>query len=213
MDTISLAVLDDHQVVITGLKNMLSGVPEITVAFADTNSKALIEFLEVIQTDVLLLDIQMPETSGIDLCKQIRKTHRKIKIIAFSSFGEPHYVKQMMRAGASGYLLKNADQETLVKAIRTVAADGEFIDETVKKLLLQESLSGSKRSVYEIPLTKREKEILKLIAEENTNQEIADKLFLSLRTVETHRFNLTQKLEAKNTASLVKEAIKRGIID
>ena len=213
MNTIRLAVLDDHQVVITGLQNMLSGVPEIAVEFAGTDSKALLKFLENNPTDILLLDIQMPEISGIHLCKQIRKQRREIKIIAFSSFGEPHYVKQMMRAGASGYLLKNADKETLVKAIRKVAAGEEYIDETVKKILLEESLSGAKRSVYEIPLTKREKEILKLIAEENTNQEIADKLFLSLRTIETHRFNLTQKLEAKNTASLVKEAIKRGIID
>ena len=128
-------------------------------------------------------------------------------------FDETHYVRQMLRNGASGYVLKNADQATLSKAINTVLAGKEFIDDGIKHKLIQESITGQRRSMFEVPLTKREKEILKLIAEENSNQEIADKLFLSLRTVETHRFNLTQKLEAKNTVALVKEAIKRGLID
>lgn len=118
-----------------------------------------------------------------------------------------------MRRGAKGYVLKNASRETLIEAINRVRRGEEFIHEDIQKLIVQESITGQRRSMYEIPLTKREKEILKLIAEEHTNQEIADKLFLSLRTVETHRSNLSQKLEAKNTASLVKEAIRRGLIN
>ncbi|MNE77757.1 Oxygen regulatory protein NreC [compost metagenome] len=118
----------------------------------------------------------------------------------------------MIRNGAMGYLLKNTDQETLVEAIKTVHNGQQYIDSHIQKLLLEESISGRKASIFEIPLTKREKEILKLIAEERTNQQIADSLFISLRTVETHRLNLTQKLNIKNTAGLVKEAIKRGLI-
>ena len=123
------------------------------------------------------------------------------------------YIKQIIRSGASGYLLKNADQQTILSAINSVMNGEENIDESIKKILIQESISGQRRSLFDIPLTKREKEILKLIANGNSNQEIADKLFISLRTVETHRFNLTQKLDVKNAAGLVKEAIKRGLVD
>ncbi|WP_114777356.1 response regulator [Botryobacter ruber] len=213
MDAIRLAIVDDHQVVINGLVAMLSDVPGISIICTATDGNALLEHLQEAQPDVILLDIQMPGCSGIDLCKLVLRQHKNIKIIAFSSFDDSHYVKQMLRNGASGYVLKNADQQTLLKAIRAVADGQEYIDEPIKNLLLRESIGGQRRSMYEIPLTKREKEILKLIAEEHSNQEIADKLFLSLRTVETHRFNLTQKLEAKNTAALVKEAIKRGLIE
>lgn len=210
---IQLAIIDDHQVVINGLTAMFATHPDICIAFTTTRSTALLDYIQQTPPDVILMDIQMPEISGIDLCKVIHKQHRDIKIIAFSSFDDTHYVKQILRNGASGYVLKNADLQTLVKAINAVLNDKEFIDENIQKLLLQESLTGQRRSLYEIPLTKREKEILKLIAEEFSNQEIADKLFLSLRTVETHRYNLTQKLDAKNTAALVKEAIKRGLIE
>lgn len=97
--------------------------------------------------------------------------------------------------------------------IETVMHDEEYMDDSIKRILLQESIAGQRRSIFEVPLTKREKEILKLIAEGLSSQEIADKLFISLRTVETHRLNLNQKLDVKNTAGLVKEAIKRGLVD
>ena len=213
MRNIRLAIVDDHQVVINGLIAMFSNISEVAVDFTTTDYQELLSYLEHTQPDVILLDIQMPEMNGIDLAKLIRKQYRNVKIIAFSSFAETHYVKQILRNGASGYVLKNANQVTLTKALKAVTAGSEFIDEGIQKILIQESITGQRRSMFEVPLTKREKEILKLIAEEHSNQEIADKLFLSLRTVETHRFNLTQKLDAKNTAALVKEAIKRGLID
>jgi len=147
------------------------------------------------------------------LMKIINMQFPSIKIIAFSSFDDTHYIKQIIRSGASGYLLKNADQQTILSAINSVMNGEEYIDESIKKILIQESISGQRRSLFDIPLTKREKEILKLIADGNSNQEVADKLFISLRTVETHRFNLTQKLDVKNAAGLVKEAIKRGLVD
>lgn len=210
---IKLAILDDHAVVLSGLQNMLANQPELEIVCATTNGKILQEFLAENLVHVLLLDIQMPEQNGIDLCKKLSKQYSELRIIAFSSYDDTHYVKQIVRSGAEGYVLKNAGKETILQAIKTVMEAKQYIDESLRKLLLQESLTGLKRSLFEIPLTKREKEILKLIAEENSNQEIADKLFLSLRTIETHRFNLTQKLGAKNTVSLVKEALKRGLID
>lgn len=213
MNVIPVAVVDDHQVVINGLKAMFSGIPEVEVVYSTTSGNALLEWLKNETPAVILLDIQMPEINGIDLCKQVKKNFPSIKIIAFSSFDDTHYIKQIIRSGASGYLLKNADQQTILTAINSVMSGEEYIDESIKKILIQESISGQRRSLFDIPLTKREKEILKLIADGNSNQEVADKLFISLRTVETHRFNLTQKLDVKNAAGLVKEAIKRGLVD
>lgn len=210
---IKLAITDDHLLVINGLKAMLAPYPHITIVYESNAATALMEALPTAQPDVLLLDIQMPDIDGLELCKQVHKNHPDIKIIALTNFMESHYIKQMLRNGASGYLLKNADEETLVAAIEQVCNGEQFLDPGIKQQLLHEMLTGQRSSGYEIPLTRREKEILKLIAEEHSNQQIAEKLFISLRTVETHRLNLTQKLAVKNTAGLVKEAIKRGLVD
>ncbi len=212
MKTIKLAVIDDHVVVINGLKAMLSNHDALEIVFTTTQADMLMSFLKSNGADVILMDIQMPEISGIDLCKIINKQHPGIKVIAFSSFDDTHYIRQVLRNGAAGYILKNADQQTIISAIYAVMHGDEFIDESIKKLLIHESITGQRRSMFEIPLTKREKEILKMIAEENTNQQIADALFISLRTVETHRLNITQKLGVKNAAGLVKEAMRRGLI-
>jgi DNA-binding NarL/FixJ family response regulator len=212
MSKISLAVVDDHQVVIDGLLTMLSGYPELDVVYTTTESQDFLAYVATAQVDIVLLDINMPELDGLELCSRILATRRDIKVIAFSSFDDTNYVKQILRKGAMGYVLKNASRQTLVDAITSVYNGNEYIDDTIQKAIVRESVTGQRRSMFEIPLTKREKEVLKLIAEEYTNQEIADNLFLSLRTIETHRANLSQKLGAKNTASLVKEAIKRGLI-
>ena len=213
MKPIKLAIVDDHQVVINGIKAMLANHENIAIIYTATGGEELLQLLTTDQPDVLLLDIQMPDINGIDVCRQVTRQYPAIQIIAFSSFDDSHYVKQILRNGAAGYLLKNAGQDTIIKAINTVLEGDDYIDDAIKKILIQESVTGQRRSIYEIPLTKREKEILKLIAEEHSNQDIADKLFISLRTVETHRLNITQKLGVKNAAGLVKEAIKRGLID
>ncbi|MBS0031314.1 response regulator [Chitinophaga sp. 22321] len=210
---IKLAITDDHLLVISGLKAMLAPYQHISVVYESNMAASLMAALQVTQPDVLLLDIQMPDIDGMELCKQVRKKHPSIKIIALSSFMESHYIKQMLRNGASGYLLKNTDPDKLITAIEKVNAGEQFLDDLIQQQLLQEMITGQKRSGYDIPLTRREKEVLKLIAEEHSNQEIADMLYISLRTVETHRLNLTQKLAVKNTAGLVKEAMKRGIVD
>lgn len=213
MRKIRLAIIDDHAVVLDGLKTMLSAFENLEVVFTTQSAGELLNHFQSDLPDVLLMDIQMPEINGIDLCKQITKQYPSIKLVAFTSFDDSNYVKQIFRSGAKGYLLKNSDKDTIVKAIETVMRDEEYMDETIKKILLQESITGQRRSIFDVPLTKREKEILKLIADGLSSQEIADKLFISLRTVETHRLNLNQKLDVKNTAGLVKEAIKRGLID
>ncbi|MDF2193289.1 response regulator transcription factor [Paraflavitalea sp. CAU 1676] len=213
MELIKTGVIDDHTVVLNGLQAMFENHDRIRLSFSTTSPEALLDYLASNTLDVLLLDIQLPGTSGIDICKQVLKLQPAVRVLAFTSSDDTRHIKQIMRMGAAGYALKNTDQETLAQAILTIHEGGEFLDESIKKSLLSESLSGQRRSMFEIPLTKRELEILKLIGEENSNQQISEKLFISLRTVETHRLNLSQKLGAKNTVSLVREALRRGLIE
>jgi DNA-binding NarL/FixJ family response regulator len=211
MESIKIAIADDHPMILQGLSLMLEKYPHLPIVLKSTCGHDLLGDLETLRPDVLLLDIQLPHTSGIELCKEIAGRYPAIRIIALTNFDQSYYVKQMLRNGARGYLLKNTDQETLVTAIEEVCAGKLYLDPTLRDAMMEELATGKKR-FGEVHLTKREKEILQLIAEEFSNQEIADHLFLSLRTVETHRLNLIQKLSVKNTAGLVKEALKRGLI-
>ncbi|MDQ8003458.1 MAG: response regulator transcription factor [Pedobacter sp.] len=208
---IKIAIADDHQLILNGLKAILNESTEIDIIFTVTNGQQLLQQLEIEVPKLLLLDIELPDSNGIDLCKAVKDKYPDIKIIALTNHEETVYVRKMMKSGADGYLLKGTDQVTLIKAITTVAKGEQFIDESIKKNILQETISG-KKSASLLKLTKRENEILSLIANEYSNQEIADKLFLSIRTVESHRLSLSQKLNVKNTVGLVKEAYLRGLI-
>ena len=212
MNSIRIAIADDHVLIINGLKAMLDKVEGMDILFSVTSGSELLQELQVHQPDVLLLDIQMPDTNGIDLCKHVHSTYPGVRIIALTNFEQSSYVKQMVRNGALGYLLKNIDGKTLQSAIRTVVQDKPYIQDQIRNNMLNEVLSGTKATSQGVSLTKREVEILGLVARELTNQQIADKLFISVRTVETHRINLTQKLGVHNTAGLVKEAYRRGLI-
>ena len=209
---LTIAITDDHLLVINGLKAMVNQLPDIELIFAAADGSSLLQELEQRQPDVLLLDIQLPDIPGTELCRRIKKQYPAINIIALTSHDDANYVRQILRNGASGYLLKNTDLSTLHKALVTVYEGGRFIDEQIQKNLVHEAITGQRLSNNDIPLTKREKEILTLIGQELNSQEIADKLFISLRTAENHRFNIAKKLGAKNTAALVKEAIRRGLI-
>jgi DNA-binding NarL/FixJ family response regulator len=211
MIPITIGIADDHLLVIQGIRAMLSG-SNFQVLFSAVNGKDLLEHLSENQPDVLLLDIQMPDMNGVDLCKAITKCYPEIKIIALTNMDESHYVKQMIRNGASGYLLKNVDQLTMINAIEEVMIGNQYLDSQIRQNIMDEMLLGKKRSVQQVELTKRELEILALIAKEFSNNEIAEKLFISLRTVQTHRLNISQKLNAKNLVTLVKEAYRRGLI-
>lgn len=213
MQKIRIGIVDDHQVVINGLTTMLSNFDHLSVVYTASESTAVLQQLETVSVDLLMMDIQMPGIDGIELTRQIRKHFPAIKVLAFSSFENSHYVKNAMRNGALGYLLKNAGHQTILEAITKLMEGEMYIDRKVEKIMLKESITGERRSSFEVVLTKRESEILKLIVEEYSNQQIADKLFISLRTVEAHRFNLTQKLGIKNLAGLTKEAQRRGLLE
>jgi DNA-binding NarL/FixJ family response regulator len=215
---INITIVDDHPMVISGLKNMLEPFPYIQVISAFSGGEALLEGLKIKQPDVLLLDILMPGIQGPEVAKIITRTYPAIKILAITSLNAPVHIKSMMRQGCKGYLLKNTDQNVLVHAIETLYQGEEFIEPALKEQMLQNMLKfktkDSASHTEQIPtLTRREKEILQLIIQEYSNQEISEKLFLSLRTVENHRFNLQQKLDVKNTVGLVKIAIQMGLVE
>lgn len=207
-----IAIADDHPLIIQGFESMLQSHSGHELVFTATTGALLLKNLEQAVPDVLLLDIQLPDVSGIDLCKTVKTQYPAVRIIALTNHQETSYVKKMMRNGASGYLLKNAGPETLLEAIGKVMDNEQYIDKAVEASMLSEMIMGKKTKGPGVMLTRREQEVLALVAQEMSNQEIADRLFISLRTVETHRFNLMQKLEVKNAAGLVKEAYMRGLI-
>ncbi len=205
---INVAIVDDQVIILNGLQKILAEAAHINVSALYNSGDELLEGLEKAQPDVLLLDIQMPGRSGIELAAIISKKYPAVKMIALTNVDVLTQMKQMLQKGCLGYLLKDVSPEILINAIETVNNGEQFLNENLKKQLLS-SLSGQDDKQL---ITRREKEILKLILEENTNQDIANKLFLSLRTVENHRNNLLQKLNVKNTAGLVKVALQEGLV-
>jgi DNA-binding NarL/FixJ family response regulator len=205
---IKLAITDDQVIILNGLQKILADVKNIEITGVYNNGDELLEGIAKGQPDVLLLDIQMPGKSGIELSAIITKQYRNIKIIALTNIDVVAQIKKILQQGVMGYLLKDASPETIVNAIETVHGGEQYIQEQLRQQLLSSLSAGNAKQI----VTRREKEILQLIVDEFTNQEIADKLFLSLRTVENHRNNLLQKLDVKNTAGLVKIAIQEGLV-
>jgi two-component system secretion response regulator SsrB len=213
MIPITVSITDDHPIAIEGIQNMLRSAPDIVIANAYNSGESLLRGLVEEQPDVLLLDILLPDHNGADLAVIISKAYPKIRIIAISSLDAPIHLRNMMRQGCKGYILKNTDKTSLVDAIKQVYMGAEYIDPSLKEKMLHHVLHYQKLGTGKSPdLTQREKEILKLIVDELTCQEIASKLFLSLRTVETHRFNLQKKLGVHNNIGLVKIAIQMGLV-
>lgn len=215
MKNINIAIADDHPMVISGLISLLSPFRHIHVVGAYPNGAALLKGLMHNCPEVLLLDIILPDTSGKELVSTIKMQYPDIKILIVTSLDAPAMVTSLMRRGADGYLLKGAGPHLLVEAIETVHHNQEFIDTTLKEQMLQNVIKYKNDAVNQIAtpeLTQREKEIIRLIAQEYTTKEISEKLFISYRTAENHRYNLLQKLDVKNTAGLVKAAIHLGLV-
>lgn len=207
---IEVGILDDHQIVIQGIESSLESSNLVHVKHTGTRSAEIVDQLN--ELDVLLLDINLQDEDGVVLCKQFKKDFPSLKVISLTSFSQVSFVKAMLRNGADGYLFKNVTAEELITAIETVHKGERYLGKEVNEAMIQDGISTKKKSNSFIPkLTRREKEILELIIDELTNQQIADKLFISLSTVETHRMNLCAKLGAKNTAGMVKNAFKFGL--
>ncbi len=199
-------IVDDHYMVVEGIRSLLQNEKNIEWAGHASNAASCLAFLQKQLPDVILMDINLPDKSGIDLCKEVIEKYPSVFIIGLSTFNQQSFIEKMMENGASGYVLKNATQEELMEAIQTVMKGKTFLSEEASQSLRKNADAG--RPV----ITRREKEILELIAEGLTNIEIAQKIFISSSTVDTHRKNLLAKLNARNTAALVKIALQYELI-
>jgi len=210
--TIKVAITDDHPIVANGLKKILDDFPNINVVAVYATGNAMLKEVAASMPDVMLLDMNLPDLEGPDLARQLIKKHPSIKIIVLTSSDVTVQVKKMLQLGCQGYLLKDSDDNTIVQAIETVYNGGQFLSPAIQQQLVNDMFRNKSQKQNTL-LTRREKEVLQLITQEFTNQEIADKLFISLHTVDNHRSRLLQKLDAKNTAGLVKKAIENGLVD
>ena len=203
---IKVFITDDHYMVIEGIRSLLQNEKGIEWAGHASNAASCLAFLQQQLPDVILMDINLPDKSGIDLCKEVREKYPSVFVIGLSTFNQQSFIQKMMDNGASGYVLKNATQEELMEAIETVAGGKTFLSEEAAQSL-------RKNNEGEIPvLTRREKEVLELIANGMTNNEIAQQLFISVTTVDTHRKNLLAKFDCRNIASLIKAAMQMQMI-
>ena len=208
---IKIAITDDHTIVIEGIKTMLKSNKDVEVIQSFENLNDTFKNLEN-TVQVLLLDINLPDGNGINACKELLLKHPDLKIIALTNFEDSIFIKQILKNGAMGYLLKNTGKSELIEAIKEVTCGNRYLPKKINDILLNDSI-GVENSSYFIPkLTAREKEILALIIKEFTTEEIANELFVSAKTVESHRSNLIQKLGVKNSAGLVRVAFEKGLL-
>ena len=215
MSKIKILIVDDHQIVRDGIKLYLEKNPDFDiVAEADSGEEA-VRLLKNIDVDLVMVDINMKGMSGIETTQQIMKDHPQLRVLALTMHNDYQHIKSMMDAGASGYVLKSCDEEEVVGAINSVINDEIYYSKEVAQTVMNNMAKKRKKATHEImtPLTPRELEVYKLILEEMSNQEIADKLFISVRTVEVHKRNLLEKTGAKNSTGLVLYAIKNELFD
>lgn len=203
--SVKILIVDDHPLVLEGLKSLLANSEELSVVGTVSNAIDAIAFLKVNEVDIAFLDINLPDINGIELCKKIKEQFPRVKSLALSTFSERAYVSRMIQNGASGYLIKSSSKEEILEAVRQVQAGGYFMNVNFD----QNATSSPKATPF---LTRREKEVLLLIAEGMTNPQIAEKLFVSVTTVNSHRQNLLMKFEVSNTASLIKLAAGSGLL-
>ncbi len=209
LNKITVFITDDHYMVIEGIRSLLQSEEEIELIGYASNAASCLAFLKQQQPDVILMDISMPDKNGIDLCREVKDKYPFIQILGLSTFDQKSFVLKMMDNGASGYLLKTASKQELTKAIRVVSEGGTYLSH-----LASDALKSALRDKSSLPfITRREKEVLKLIADGLTNVEIAKKLFISTSTVDTHRKSLLAKFNKKNTAALVRFITQEGLIE
>ncbi|AKQ44977.1 hypothetical protein TH63_03975 [Rufibacter radiotolerans] len=208
-------LVDDHTIIRDGIKSLLKSERTIQIIGEAENGEQLLKLLETTTPDVIMLDLNMPVMDGFETLKQLQQKHPEAKVLVLTMLDQESYVQKVRASGAMGFVLKTAGRDELVHAIKTVANDNSFICSEVALNLLQKANNpaGEAKANNMPEISKREMEVLKLIAEGYTNAEIADKIFASKRTIESHRQHLIEKTKARNTATLIKYAIKQGLID
>ena len=208
---IRVGIVDDHQIVIDGITSLLDGHNNISIEYTNTSAIDMLKILEEKDIDILLTDIMMPKMNGQELSKQVKLKHPHIKILALSMSGQGQTVNEMINdSDIAGYVLKNIGKQELIHAIEKIANGGIYFSEEVLKEL--EHFSNMKKENEDVKLTTREIEIIKLIEKENSNKDIATKLFISERTVETHRKNIFRKTKTSSVIGLIKYAYEHKLI-
>ena len=215
---VRVIITDDHQMFTEGMVSLLEAEPWIEVCGTAPNGMALMELLKQKEADLILMDIHMPEMDGIQATKRLIREMPGIKILMLTMSGEPKLIEQLIKAGAHGYILKNTGKTELLTAIKTLMEGSTYYSQEVARIHL-ESLRKppvkptSQGGSHVAPLTRRERDVLKLIAREHTTAEIAEKLFISQNTVESHRKNLLSKLQLRNSAGLARYAVESGLLE
>ena len=214
-------IVDDHKIIRDGLQVMLAQENWIELAGECQDGSEVIAFLKKYHVDIILMDIRMPKLNGIETTRIVMEQFPDIRIIALTMFNEQQYIEEMLMAGAYGYILKESGKAEVINAIKAVSNNENYYSDEVTKTMMARYMTNKnhgtkKHKEDQLPLeqlTEREREVLVLIAEEYTNMEIAEKLHISNRTVDTHRRNLIQKIGVKNTAGLVRYALKSGLMN
>lgn len=211
-----ILLVDDHALFREGIRALLSAESDIEVVGEAADGEQAIELAEKLLPDVIVMDLVMPGMNGMQAARQLHDKYPNIKILILSMYDDDEYVYQILRAGASGYVLKRAASDDLLRAIREVEKGGSALHPTVAAKLIKDYVRRAKsmeQSDSGSLLTARESEVLKLVAEGHTNQQIADILGLGRKTVDTHRTNIMRKLDLHDVTALVKYALKRGLIN
>ncbi len=210
-EKIKIVIADDHQMLVDGIKSLLRGEKKFEVIGVANNGSIALRIIEKNNPDILLTDINMPVMGGVALTKNVREKFPEVRIIALSMFGDQHAITEMLDAGVSGYILKNTGKEELLNAIQTVFEGGVFYSREVSDQMMR-SLTDKLKKENEPTLTSREAEIVTLIAKEYSNAKIAEELFISEHTVETHRKNIFRKTNTKSVVGLLNYAREKKII-
>ena len=212
---IRVLLVDDHTILREGVRALLAGEPEIVVVGEAADGQEAVEKVDKLLPDIVLMDMVMPRMNGLEATSRIKQKHDDVKVLILSMYDDDEYVQQVIQAGASGYVLKGMAADDLTLAIREVHSGSSFLNPAIAAKLIEDyvrRVRGNEPESGEEPLTAREREVLKLIAEGNTNQEIADVLCLSRKTVESHRANIMRKLDLHDVTELVKYSLRTGLI-
>ncbi|MCI0708056.1 MAG: response regulator transcription factor [Ignavibacteriae bacterium] len=217
MKKIKILIADDHSLIRTGISTLLQSYEDFVVVGEATNGEEAVEMTRKVQPDVVIIDLSMPKMNGIEATKLIRERYPETRVLVLTMHENEEYIYQIFRSGAGGYVLKNSSREELYEAVRAVAKGEKFFSTRVSEIMVEGFIKRGETQQPEVsssdsPLTKREKEILALVAEGMTNQQIADKLFISPRTVDTHRTNIMQKLGIHDVVLLARYAVEHGLL-
>ncbi len=210
---IRVLLVDDHAMMRDGLRSLLAGVPDIEVVGEAADGRVALDFLRTVSTDVVVMDVGMPELNGVEATRRIRREHPSVKVIALSTHTDTRYVHHLLEAGAIGYVLKIAAHDELLRAVRAASLGRNYLSPEIAGMVVERATrphSGSDVSVYS-QLGAREREVLQLVAEGKTSAQTAKQMHISIKTVETHRRNIMQKLKLHGTAELTKYAVREGL--